>query len=151
MMRNLFDEKSAGIIITTNVLDVHSSKILFLRHSAGHWDFPKGNIEAGETEMQAAARELREETGISCFRFLPRFKHTITYSYRRNKRPISKKVTYFLGTTEVRSILLSYEHVGFCWKDLDQPFDLISYDNTRKSLESVKNFLEDELLKIIHY
>jgi len=150
-MRNLFDEKSAGIILTTNVSDVHSSKILFLLHSAGHWDFPKGNIEAGETEMQAAARELREETGISCFRFLPRFKYTITYSYRRNKTPISKKVTYFLGTTEVTDILLSYEHIGYCWKDLDKPFDLISYGNTKKSLESVKDFLEGELLKIIHY
>lgn len=147
----MFDEKSAGIILTNNVLDVHKSKILFLLHSAGHWDFPKGNIEAGETEMQAAARELREETGISCFRFLPRFKYTITYSYRRNKIPISKKVTYFLGTTEVTDILLSYEHIGYCWKDLDKPFDLISYGNTKRSLESVKNFLEGELLKIIHY
>jgi bis(5'-nucleosidyl)-tetraphosphatase len=150
-MRNLFDEKSAGIILTTNVLDVHSRKILFLLHSAGHWDFPKGNIEAGETETQAAARELREETGISCFRFLPRFKYTITYSYKRNKRTISKKVTYFLGTTEVTDILLSCEHTGYCWKDLNKPFDLISYGNTKKSLESVKDFLAGELLKIIHY
>ena len=150
-MRNLFDEKSAGIILTTNVLDVHSRKILFLLHSAGHWDFPKGNIEAGETETQAAARELREETGISCFRFLPRFKYTITYSYKRNKRTISKKVTYFLGTTEVTDILLSSEHIGYCWKDLNNPFDLISYGNTKKSLESVKDFLAGEVLKIIYY
>lgn len=150
-MRNLFDEKSAGIILTTNALDVHSRKILFLLHSAGHWDFPKGNIEAGETETQTAARELREETGISCFRFLPRFKYTITYSYKRNKRTISKKVTYFLGTTEVTDISLSCEHIGYCWKDLNEPFDLISYGNTKKSLESVKDFLASELLKIIHY
>jgi len=34
---------------------------------------------------------------------------------------------------------------------LNKPFDLISYGNTKKSLESVKNFLEDELFKIINY
>jgi 8-oxo-dGTP pyrophosphatase MutT (NUDIX family) len=30
-----------------------------------HWDFPKGICEAGETPMQAALREVGEETGIT--------------------------------------------------------------------------------------
>ena len=29
-----------------------------------HWDFPKGHVEAGETDEQAAIREVMEETGI---------------------------------------------------------------------------------------
>ena len=31
----------------------------------GHCGLPKGHIESGETEMQAALREIREETGIT--------------------------------------------------------------------------------------
>jgi 8-oxo-dGTP pyrophosphatase MutT (NUDIX family) len=30
----------------------------------GYWDFPKGHVEEGETDQEAAMREVTEETGI---------------------------------------------------------------------------------------
>ena len=51
---------SCGTVI---VNDEHE---LLLCHVTGqnHWDLPKGGIDAGETPLQAALRETREETGL---------------------------------------------------------------------------------------
>jgi GTP pyrophosphokinase len=38
--------------------------VLLRKTPAGHWIFPKGHVEAGETLEQAAERELEEETGV---------------------------------------------------------------------------------------
>lgn len=51
---------SCGIVV---LLD---SRELLLCHVTGqrHWDLPKGGIHAGETPIEAALRETREETGL---------------------------------------------------------------------------------------
>lgn len=39
---------------------------VFLAHATGtaHWDIPKGGAEPGESPLEAALRETREETGL---------------------------------------------------------------------------------------
>ena len=52
--------RAAGGIVTDDSGDM----LLILRN--GRWDLPKGKVEAGETLLQAALREVEEETGIHC-------------------------------------------------------------------------------------
>src|ERR1700750_229368 len=51
---------SCGIVVLLE------SRELLLCHVTGqrHWDLPKGGINAGETPIEAALRETREETGL---------------------------------------------------------------------------------------
>ncbi len=40
--------------------------VLVHRPAYNDWALPKGKLEAGETDEEAAVREVREETGLSC-------------------------------------------------------------------------------------
>jgi 8-oxo-dGTP pyrophosphatase MutT (NUDIX family) len=55
---------------------------------------PKGGMEAGETPEQAAAREVREETGVVAR--VGRPLGDVRYTYRRGGRRVRKTVHFFL-------------------------------------------------------
>lgn len=95
-------EKSAGFILISDDFYTSHYSVLLLHYRSGHWDFPKGNIETNETQMQAATRELREETDITKFRLIPNFRYTLNYKYTKKLKLISKQVILFLASTKVK-------------------------------------------------
>jgi putative (di)nucleoside polyphosphate hydrolase len=46
-----------------------------------NWQFPQGGIDAGEAELDAALRELKEETGVSSVRLLGRTQDWLGYEF----------------------------------------------------------------------
>ena len=56
-------EKSCGAVVFSRFDGAWH--VLLIRHDHGrHTSFPKGHVEAGETERQTAEREIFEETGV---------------------------------------------------------------------------------------
>ncbi len=58
------------MIDVTAAIILHQSRVLATRrashkHMGGHWEFPGGKIEIGETPEQSLAREIQEELGIT--------------------------------------------------------------------------------------
>ena len=64
------NRKSAGILLfrfvqgTPEVLLVHPGGPFWANKDVGAWSIPKGGMEEGESILDAAKRELEEETGI---------------------------------------------------------------------------------------
>lgn len=52
------------------IICLRSGKILLVRKKGGKWNFPGGSVEDGEQPIQAAARELQEETRLRCLGLL---------------------------------------------------------------------------------
>ena len=134
-------EKSAGFILISD--DFHTAHycVLLLHYRSGHWDFPKGNIETNETEMQAATRELREETDITKFRLMPNFRTTLSYKHTKKSKLISKQVILFLASTNVKKVKISNEHIGYKWTESDSSVDQLTYSNAKNALLYAINFL----------
>lgn len=67
----------------TLVLDERARLLLCHVTGTGRWDIPKGMMDAGETTLQAALRELYEETGLVFD--VERFVDLGRHDYRRDK------------------------------------------------------------------
>ncbi|WP_427052360.1 NUDIX hydrolase [Paenibacillus sp. TC-CSREp1] len=56
-----------GIVLVSSVSILHKGKVLIIKENKpsvqNKWNFPSGRVEYGETIMDAARREAREETG----------------------------------------------------------------------------------------
>lgn len=136
----MVDERSAGAVLFYAA--GQEPEYLLLHYTAGHWDFPKGNIEIGESETEAASREIREETGISDVEFVDGFRHKISYKYRKGRRLVNKEVVLYLAKAKTKEVKLSHEHIGYAWKKYDDAMNQLTFKNAKNLLAAARDFLQ---------
>jgi bis(5'-nucleosidyl)-tetraphosphatase len=144
-------EKSVGGIIFRKTPE--GLKYLLLHYASGHWDFPKGHVEKGETDEETLRREVKEETNFKDLKIIPGFSEKFRYfykakgdEYKRRKEKgkktlISKGVTFYLAETSEGEVKISYEHIGFEWLPYDKALERVTYKNPKKVLEKANRFI----------
>jgi bis(5'-nucleosidyl)-tetraphosphatase len=109
------------------------------------WEFPKGKIEKGEKKIEAAGRELREETGqrilnIRKFNFSGKYRYQKPLPDRPGK--IGQTFTLFAAEAGKGKVTLDKkEHSGYKWLDFKDAMKKLKWPNQRKSLRIVNEWL----------
>jgi len=111
-------------------------RYLIIRDSYENWGFPKGHLERGEPPLDAARREVAEETGLQDL--VPRGAlDCIDWYFRFRGRTIHKYCHFFLFESESGEPVPQIdEGITACiWKPLDEALTTISYANAREVLQ----------------
>jgi len=138
-------EKSAGAVVY-RITDAGELSYLLLQPAPGKpWGFPKGKIDAGESEQQAARREIAEEAGLSQVDLDPEFRRLVHYTYHRGRLLVKKDVVYFLARVTTSEIRISWEHVAFCWASYDEAMTQVVYENAHETLRDAHAYLVQQL------
>lgn len=109
--------------------------VLLIRDPYRNWGLPKGHVEAGEDDLDAALREVREETGLGQLQVGPEVA-TIDWFFRARGRRVHKFCAFFLMASRSGKVVPEVaEGITECrWIPLDDALGTISYDNTREVL-----------------
>ena len=130
--------KSCGFVAYKQI--ENKNYYLIIKSLNGDIGFPKGHMEIGESELQTAIRELKEETCAEV-EVISGFRYQIEYPLPRVPDAIKQSV-YFLGKCTSERIICQETEVDSA--------EFIPYEDAIKMLtfEETKNILRDAELFI---
>ncbi len=133
---------SCGVVI---VRKNGNGYVFLLLRAYSHWDFPKGMQEDGESALETAAREVKEESGITQLDFKWTHSSIDTGPYGRGK--IAR---YFLAETQESEVDLLInpelghpEHEEYRWVAYEDAKKMVT-PRVRSVLEWAHDFVKHE-------
>ena len=131
-------EKSCGAIVYRK--HYGNTEILLIKHiKSGYWSFPKGHMEDGETEIETAVREIKEETNIDISIDDSSFRETVVFNPRRDTR---KEVVYFVARALSNDCVPQEDEISdIRWVEIGQAASHLAYDNDKLIVNKVRSYL----------
>ncbi len=118
-------------------------QFLLIQHHAGHWGFPKGHADPGESALQAACREFLEETGISDYILIEGVSFSEHYPFTRSGKKFEKTVVYFPAWVQSATVHCQEKEIqAYVWAEYEQAIAQLSFDGAKQVLRDVQKYLQ---------
>ena len=135
-------ESAGGVIVN------EQGEIVLVEQHGNSWSFPKGRVEEGESLLDAATREIAEETGVTDLQLVKELGSYERYSLAKDG--ISdwleaglRKRTLFLFTTSHNELRPADREVTKAvWVSIDEAIPLLTHPKDKEFLESVRGDIE---------
>ena len=134
----MVNEHSAGGVVFKDNL------VLLIRNykpqrGVEFWGFPKGHIEQGESDTEAALREVNEETGIVAKINQKIADKEYSAGFNDNKEEIWKKVSYFLMEFVSGEVTPQKDELSDAiWATIDEALLKLTFDTDKDLLQQAK-------------
>ncbi len=130
-------EKSCGAVVFTRI---HGRiRYLLIQNLNGIYGYPKGHMEPGETELETARREIREEVGLEV-EFIPGFRTADVHPIPG--KAVMKKIIYFLAEfSDQEPHYLESELSGCCLASVEEAMECFQFESSRRILREADGFL----------
>ena len=122
-------ETSCGCIIIND-----GKALLVYAEGIGFWGFPKGHMEKGETEIETAKREVKEEVGLDV---IVDEKHRYELHYTVRECIDKTTVLYLAQAKNVDVKKQDCEIKETRWVPIEEVCDLLTFDNWKEMFKKV--------------
>ncbi len=126
---------AGGIVLGT------AGTIALVRNRKGtNWFFPKGKIEEGESDEDAAVREIKEETGLGSLERIDDLGSYERWGLNADGTPnlsVLKEIHMFLFATNERELAPTGEIEGATWMPFREVGAALEYEKDRVWFASV--------------
>lgn len=138
------EDQSFGIIPL--VQENGTWRVLLILHQGGrHWAFPKGHANEGESERDAAIRELKEETGLEVEKLLQDNPLVEQYQFHRKNEIVVKTVKYFPALVKGKIVLQEEEIKDAKWILLKDASKHLTFKEARSMCQQLIKILDRPL------
>lgn len=131
---------AGGVVVAVREGAAHLAVIRPAGRPEGHWTLPKGTVDEGEAPLQAALREVREETGLICEagQRLPAMRYFFTSGGVRIAKTVDFWVmTPIAGTIDAIDAAMRVEVHEARWLPLAEAVTGLAYDGERRMVADV--------------
>ena len=134
-------EKSCGAVVFTR--ENGEIKYVLAQALGGHYGFPKGHVEQGETEEETALREVYEEVHLRPT-LIEGFRTVSEYDIPHSD--VHKQVVFFLGEYRDQEIVIQKEELQRApLLPFREAMDTLTFEDNKRILMEAHEFLNGEV------